>query len=271
MNTLDELENRLKTFIEQHLVKYLSGQTAQEEIAHLLAKAMYNGLVKRGSLIKAPNFFTISAHPITIAQWTKDPRLLEELANALYETGTAAGYRFTNRIKITTVPDSSLTPGQIKVSASIRTGPLVETRGVPAVSQSEEDKQDAILPNAFFILHGTKIIPLTQPVINIGRRLENHIILDDPRVSRAHAQVRFIKGQFVIFDLDSTGGTYVNGKRITQTVLYPGDVVSLAGVTLIFGQDLPASRLIEEATEPGHAKTSERPTAHLPPPDQEPR
>lgn len=269
MYTLDDLENRLKALIEQHLVQYLPGYTAQEEVAHLLATAMYNGLVRRGSLVKAPNFFTIIAHPVTIAQWTKEPRLLDELANALYETGTAAGYRFTNRIKITTAPDATLPPGQIKVTASIRTGPLIETRGVPVVSK-EEGENETVPPNAFFILHGTKIIPLNQPVINIGRRLENHIVLDDPRVSRAHAQVRVIKGQFVLFDLDSTGGTYVNGKRITQTVLYPGDVISLAGVTLIFGQDLPASRIVEDLTEPGRPAVSERPTAHLPSlPDEE--
>jgi pSer/pThr/pTyr-binding forkhead associated (FHA) protein len=74
-------------------------------------------------------------------------------------------------------------------------------------------------------------------VINIGRRPDNQLVVDDPRVSRVHSQLRAIKGRFVIFDLDSTGGTYVNSQRINQYTLYPGDVISLAGYPLVYGQD----------------------------------
>lgn len=41
----------------------------------------------------------------------------------------------------------------------------------------------------------------------------------------------------MIFDLDSSGGTFVNEQRIQQCILYPGDVISLAGLPLVFGQD----------------------------------
>jgi pSer/pThr/pTyr-binding forkhead associated (FHA) protein len=100
-------------------------------------------------------------------------------------------------------------------------------------------------------------------VINIGRRLDNHVVIDDPRISRNHAQIREIKGRFVIFDLNSTGGTYVNGDRINQSVLYPGDVISLAGVTLIFGQDLPPSQQTEKPTRPNSSISSDRATVVL--------
>src|SRR5262245_60183082 len=83
---------------------------------------------------------------------------------------------------------------------------------------------DAIPQNAVLILEGVKAYSLTESVINIGRRLENHIIIDDPRISRQHAQLRVLKGHFVLFDLDSTGGTFVNGQRTNQIMLYPGDV-----------------------------------------------
>jgi pSer/pThr/pTyr-binding forkhead associated (FHA) protein len=69
--------------------------------------------------------------------------------------------------------------------------------------------------------------------------LDNHLILDDPRVSRAHAQLRAVQGHYVLFDLNATGGTYVNGQRITQYTLKPGDVISLAGVPIIYGEDNP--------------------------------
>ncbi len=91
--------------------------------------------------------------------------------------------------------------------------------------------------NSFLIVDGTRILPLNQSVINIGRRPDNQIAIEDPRVSRLHAQLRAIKGRFVIFDLDSTGGTYVNSQRINQCALYPGDVISLAGYPLVYGQE----------------------------------
>jgi pSer/pThr/pTyr-binding forkhead associated (FHA) protein len=74
-------------------------------------------------------------------------------------------------------------------------------------------------------------------VINIGRRPDNQLVINDSRVSRIHAQLRAINGLYIIFDLDTTGGTFVNGQKINQCTLYPGDVISLAGVPLIFGQD----------------------------------
>ena len=121
---------------------------------------------------------------------------------------------------------------------------------------------DSNLPeNAFLIVEGVKVFPLALPVINIGRRLDNQLIIDDPRVSRNHAQLRTIKGRYVVFDLNSTGGTFVNGQRTSQSVLYPGDVISLAGVALIFGQDNPPPRPDLKETAPLQAGASDRPTA----------
>jgi pSer/pThr/pTyr-binding forkhead associated (FHA) protein len=111
-------------------------------------------------------------------------------------------------------------------------------------------------------VEGVKVYSLNESVINIGRRLENKLVIDDPRVSRNHAQLRAIKGRFVLFDLNSTGGTFVNGQRTSQTVLYPGDVISLAGVVLIFGQDSPPPRDIgRTAPLDMGPRMSDRPTA----------
>jgi pSer/pThr/pTyr-binding forkhead associated (FHA) protein len=79
-------------------------------------------------------------------------------------------------------------------------------------------------------------------VLNIGRRINNQVVINDKRISRTHAQLRVTKGRFAIFDLNSTGGTFVNGQRINKTILYPGDMISLAGVTLIYSQDLPSGQ-----------------------------
>ncbi len=98
-------------------------------------------------------------------------------------------------------------------------------------------------------------------MVNIGRRLDNDLLVDDPRVSRHHAQLRAIKNRYVLFDLNSSGGTFINGQRTSQTVLYPGDVISLAGVSLIFGQDAPLPQRDPNQTGPRSQVGADRATA----------
>ena len=100
-----------------------------------------------------------------------------------------------------------------------------------------EDPDHSIPENAFLVITGTKSVPLNQSVIKIGRHHDNTIVIDDPRVSRHHVELRAIKGHFDIFDLGSTGGTYINGMRTAQAILYHGDYISLAGVELLFTQN----------------------------------
>jgi hypothetical protein len=261
LKTLDELETRLQTLVEMHLVKTIPGYKPEDRVAHQLAAAMHGSLVKRGNLTKAPNIYTIIAHPATLTHWNAEPRLLNELAKALKETGEEAGFHFSTPPRVTSAADASMKPDEVRILASYSTEPLAETRGIAPAAQETPEEEDTVPANAFLILGGTKIIPLKNPVINIGRRLDNQIVIDDPRISRTHAQVRTVKGRFVLFDLESTGGTFVNGQRASQSVLYPGDVISLAGVTLIFGQDLPTGRVPVDGTEPTSPVSSDRPTA----------
>jgi pSer/pThr/pTyr-binding forkhead associated (FHA) protein len=99
---------------------------------------------------------------------------------------------------------------------------------------------------AFLIVNGVDLFPLKLAVVSIGRRIDNALVLNDPRVSRTHAELRAFDGRYVLFDLNSRGGTYVNGKKIEHSVVYDGDVISLAGVHLIFRQkNLPRPDLKE--------------------------
>jgi pSer/pThr/pTyr-binding forkhead associated (FHA) protein len=109
------------------------------------------------------------------------------------------------------------------------------------LKNSTVNSMSSIPKNAFLIVNGWDIFPLDQAVINIGRRSTNHLAIDDPRVSRQHAQIRATQGRYKIFDLDSTGGTFINKKQVKQSLLRPGDVISLAGVHLIYGQERSSS------------------------------
>lgn len=105
-----------------------------------------------------------------------------------------------------------------------------------------EEDNSRVPEEAFLILEGRNLFPLKSTMITIGRRFENTLVLNDPRVSRVHAQLRVLNGRFVLFDLKSRGGTFVNGKRIEHSLIYDGDVISLAGVELVFRQNNPPPR-----------------------------
>jgi pSer/pThr/pTyr-binding forkhead associated (FHA) protein len=108
------------------------------------------------------------------------------------------------------------------------------------------------MPKAFLIVNGLTTYTLTEAVINIGRDPSNQVHLKDLRVSRLHAQLRLIQGRFVIFDLDSLGGTFVNDVAVSNHQLNPGDVIRLAGVPLVYGveQDLPSGFTQELPADP---------------------
>jgi pSer/pThr/pTyr-binding forkhead associated (FHA) protein len=92
---------------------------------------------------------------------------------------------------------------------------------------------------AYLILPGDQVYWLVLSVVNIGRRGDNQLVLSDLQISRNHAQVRLVHGQFVIFDLDSTSGTFVNGNPVREHALRPGDVITLGSIALIYGEDVP--------------------------------
>jgi pSer/pThr/pTyr-binding forkhead associated (FHA) protein len=59
-------------------------------------------------------------------------------------------------------------------------------------------------------------------------------ILDDDSISAEHARVKEERGQFVLYDLASTNGTYLNGSRIERSALVDGDVITLGDTKLVF-------------------------------------
>ena len=77
---------------------------------------------------------------------------------------------------------------------------------------------------------------ITKTLLSIGRGLDNDLVIDDPRVSRHHAQVTFRHSHYLLRDLRSTNGTFVRSQPVEAVVLATGDVISLGGYELIFTQ-----------------------------------
>ncbi|MGB7623643.1 MAG: SpoIIE family protein phosphatase [Terriglobia bacterium] len=74
---------------------------------------------------------------------------------------------------------------------------------------------------------GKLVVPISQSVLKIGRNSENHVILNDPSISRFHAEIRPQNGSFYVVDVGSKNGTIVNGERVTERKLAHGDRIQL--------------------------------------------
>ena len=238
---LDLIENRLQTLIEGGLTLLLPGGNPQQVLTRLLVEAMQAGLTTAtdGLTILAPDTFRVTIHPSRQNYWQAHQSFLDAITRELQHSGSEVGFHFITDPHIILLSDASLNTGQIKINATITPLAVLETSRFSIIpSPAPEDGVEPIPQDAFLIVNGQQHFPLMQKVINIGRRLDNHLVIDDPRVSRNHVQLRAINGHYVIFDLNATGGTYVNGERINQATLDPGDVISLAGYPLIYGQDV---------------------------------
>ena len=83
---------------------------------------------------------------------------------------------------------------------------------------------------------------LAKPTITIGREVGNDVVINDPQVSRRHASLTWDGRQFIIQDLGSMNGTFVNGVRlIAPQVLQQGDVIGLGQAVLLGFQALPVA------------------------------
>ncbi|MCC6189446.1 MAG: FHA domain-containing protein [Anaerolineales bacterium] len=114
-----------------------------------------------------------------------------------------------------------------------------------------------------------KIYELGKDVLTIGRDVNNDVVLNDAEVSRNHARLTAQSGGYLIEDLASTNGTFVNGQRlIGPKLLNPGDVVGLGEtIVLEFNQVADAGATVVAAGLPPHVAGE---PMMAPPPEPEP-
>ena len=255
---LDAIENRLRMLIEEWFIPFRSDDF-QKKLAHLLVQALHEKIYTNdnGELV-APSQYIIRLNPNLVDE-LKGSKILEKLPRALEDIAAQTELVFLHPPVLRLEPDSSFGQDDMIVMALTDFVARGNT-AILSLREPEQPRKENNQPtnNAYLIIAGDRIFPLNRAVINIGRRTENQLVIEDPRVSRQHAQIRFNRGQYILFDLNSSGGTLVNGQRTHQHVLKPGDVISMGDFTMIYGEesqpvegDSDTTRIVLDPPPPG--------------------
>lgn len=184
----------------------------------------------------APDQYTLSAHPSSSGDFGKDKADLQtRLASELKRVLDKQGFIFARQPHITLATDPTLDVNELRVIAWHSSDPLGLTDS--GEFTQPESKQPEIPSGAFLVVDGKRHFTLDKPLVRIGRRPDNDLILDNKHVSRTHATLQAVDGHYVLRDLGSTSGTRLNHRLIKEAVLKPGDVISVAAVELIYGED----------------------------------
>jgi hypothetical protein len=228
-------EQRIEQLVEGSFARLFAGRLQPREVAMHLARAMEdNAKPQSDGRPLAPSIFTVWLNPQDYdALMIAHPELPQALADAVISVANHADMLLNTTPVVRLQADLTVPLRTLSVFANhepdTRSTQVLEIVTAPPVHPTPHNPQ--------LLIGGTRYIPLDRHVINIGRRQDNHIVIDDMRVSRYHAQIRLRFGAYVIYDLGSNAGTYINEHRITEYILKPGDVISLAGVPLVYIED----------------------------------
>lgn len=235
---LDFLEDGIKKIIENSVAIFPWMDQHAVLTRHLVEAfhAHLNTLDLESKVI--PNHFRIFMNSNDVMKWKSETDYQNAIAHTISETANELGYHFENPVVFDLIARDVLKPGEVIFKSISDPEDLGQTSAIPVVKvEKEKPETKRRMTNACLLVDETHTFSLSKPVINIGRRSSNDLIFDDLRVSRTHAQIRWVQGGFVIFDIGSTGGTYINGERISQHRLQSGDVISLAGITMIYTEE----------------------------------
>lgn len=228
---LSRFEDFARELIEGSVDRLLGDRSKLVEVAGAIALAAENSRLN-GTIA---NRYDVRLHPGTLSQMMlQTPDAESILRDMLVRLSTEGQTGFSSQVHVSFEADANLAEGKVDVSAS-HVLPTDEPTAVMKRKKAETAPLELL--DAYLIIGGRRHVTIERPVNTIGRALENDIILEDPGVSRRHAQIRWRNGRFVLLDLGSRAGTQVNGQAIDEYELKSGDIITLGSAAIIYGEE----------------------------------
>ncbi len=240
MNQFDQIENRIKELFEKGSDLWPRANRKAIMISQFCEALRQHILEDPECLKNSPTEIKVFMSPENIREWTKLDDWSKTVHTAFLDTVIEMNCKPEVMPDFSLIARNSLAIHQIVFTFEGCQRQPGNT-GVIRLSKTGSSTSQKVKPDSGrVLLNLEKTIPMEKAIINIGRRNSNDIVISDLRVSREHAQIRKTREGYMLFDVGSSGGTFLNGTRITSSELKSGDVISLAGYTLIFTHEKPS-------------------------------
>jgi len=239
---VERLEAFASRFIEGWSARLFGAKLQPVQIAKRVIRAMEAHQTISLSKTFVPNSYVVSLSPSDFAQFEQYRRSLEQdLSEAVLGAARDRNYTLLAFPTVEIERDDDLPPGDMRVSCALvdasgdEVSPdakalgAVESGHTMVLDREKLLREKPRAPKAAITVRegdDRRDIVLGSEPLAIGR--------DDRRVSRKHAEIRLRLGRYTLYDLQSTNGTYVNGRRVAEVVLADGDRLSIGGVELQF-------------------------------------
>jgi len=248
MSVLRNLESKLAGLVEGTFSRAFKSEVRPVEIARKLAREMDEHTVQSLSRVYAPNEYAVWLSPQDRAQFEGyEDELASELAGYLLEHARRERIDLVTQPQITFKTDERLRLGEFGIQARLVRPPAHEeehpSQGdeghtmVYSVSDRVSEplrEPDHRRGTARLRAQGRTIVVGPAGAV-LGRSRDADVVLDDPNVSRHHAEVRPSGGSWIVNDLGSTNGIKLNGRRIRgPESLKPGDEIELGTSRVTF-------------------------------------
>jgi hypothetical protein len=226
MGVLQRFERRIEELVNRPFAKAFKAEVQPVEIASALQRECDDraAIVARGRTM-VPNAFTVtlSQHDSERLEVYQEP-LRGELADMVREHAEEQSYAFIGPVTVEFGRDEELPTGRFEVRSAAVAGATARADDTLSVGGTD-------LP---WVEVGSTTYALSRPTTRIGRGSEADLRIDDPGISRRHAELRRSGGDVTVVDLGSTNGVVVDGERVEQARLRDGSRVVMGSTTLVF-------------------------------------
>jgi Protein of unknown function (DUF3662)/FHA domain len=248
VSILRNLEAKLEGLFQGTFSRTFKSKVQPVEIARKLAKEMEDNKTVSISRTYVPNQYVVWLSPDDRTEFQGyEDGLKKELSDYLLEHARGEGLALLTRPSVDFQTDERLNLGEFGIQAMLVRPPEEERPELaPEPAEfghtmvysidREARRLDAPVESSgrAMLVGGGKRTVLTGNRVVIGRSRDADVALDDPNVSRRHAELRREGGTWIVADLGSTNGVKVNGHRVAESALAPGDEITLGLERLTF-------------------------------------
>ncbi len=253
MNIFKGIERKLEGLVEGGFGRAFKASVQPVELAHKLAKEMGDHKTVGVAHVYVPNEFDIYLGRDDYQNLSSfsDP-LKTELSNYVLAFANREGWTLVGPPRVVLHQDDDLHVGEFGIGtrtvkepvndAPAAAPPIVPAAApIPMIDQTVlyQGPPPAVSPQ---VRTGSRAVlrgqggqwELVSAVTVLGRSRRCDIIIDDPNVSRQHAEIRREDGGYLLRDLGSTNGLRVNRRDVKQAVLQHGDRIEMGATELLF-------------------------------------